>query len=180
MRFTPSSSVAGVWVIDLEPIHDHRGFFARTWCRKDFADHGLEADWAQSNLQFSPLPGTMRGLHYQRSPHEEVKLVRCTQGRAYDVSVDLRPDSPTYRGWFGVELTPESHRSVWVPAGCGHGWVSLESNTEVFYYTSHEYVPGSVGGVRFDDPAFGIEWPRPVEILPADYAEWPFLAGEAG
>lgn len=174
MRFT-RGTIDGLWVIDLEPISDHRGFFARSWCRKEFADHGLETDWEQSNLQFSPQPGTMRGLHFQRSPHQEVKLVRCTQGGAFDVAVDLRPDSPTFLGWFGIELTPNNHTSVWVPKGCAHGWLSLEADTEVFYLTSDEYVPAAVGGIRYDDPAFGVVWPRSIEIVPADYDLWPLF-----
>ena len=172
MKFTPTN-IDGLFVIDLEPIVDHRGFFARSWCRKEFADRGLEADWEQSNLQFSPHPGTMRGLHYQRFPHQEIKLARCTQGLAYDIAVDIRPDSPSYRRWFGVELTPDNHRAVWIPKGCAHGWLSLTPDTEVFYMTSHEYVPSAVGAIRYDDPAFGIELPRPVEIVPADYDQWP-------
>ena len=171
MRFT-QGPIDGLWVIDLEPFADHRGFFARAWSRKEFADRGMEADWEQSNLQFSPAPGTMRGLHFQRSPHEEAKLVRCTRGRAFDVAADLRPDSPTYLKWFGIELTPESHTSVWVPRGCAHGWLSLDPDTEVFYLTSNEYVPEAVGGIRYDDPAFGIQWPRSIDVLPSGYETW--------
>jgi dTDP-4-dehydrorhamnose 3,5-epimerase len=178
VRFQPGS-IEGLYVIDLEPAIDHRGFFARTWCRKEFADHGLEADWEQSNLQFSPSPGTMRGLHYQRFPHQEVKLVRCTRGRAFDVAVDLRPESATYLGWFGIELTPDTHTSVWVPAGCAHGWLSIDPDTEVFYYTSHEYVPAAVGGIRYDDPTFAISWPRAVEVVPGDYHQWPDYQAES-
>lgn len=172
MKFTPGL-IDGLWGIDLEPFVDHRGFFARVWCRKEFADHGMEAEWEQSNLQFSPQPGTLRGLHFQNAPHQEVKLVRCTKGLAFDVAVDLRPDSPTYLEWFGLELSPGSHTSVWLPRGCAHGWLSLEPDTEVFYLTSNEYVPEAVGGVRYDDPAFGIEWPRSIDVLPAGYETWP-------
>jgi dTDP-4-dehydrorhamnose 3,5-epimerase len=178
VRFS-QGTLDGLWVIDPEPIVDHRGFFARSWCRKEFSDHGLNADWEQSNLQFSPQLGTMRGLHYQRSPHQEAKLVRCTRGRAYDVAVDLRPDSATYRRWFGIELTPDNHTAVWVPRGCAHGWLSLDPDTEVFYMTSHEYMPAAVGGVRYDDPAFGIVWPRPIEIVPSDYDRWPLFDSES-
>ena len=177
MKFTPGT-IDGLWVIDLEPIVDHRGFFARSWCRKEFADHGMEAEWEQSNLQFSPAAGTMRGLHFQRPPHEEAKLVRCTKGRAFDAAVDLRPDSPTFRQWFGIELTPENHKSVWVPRGCAHGWLSLDPETEVFYLTSREYVPAAVGGIRYDDPTFGIVWPRPIEVVPSDYDRWPLFEVE--
>jgi dTDP-4-dehydrorhamnose 3,5-epimerase len=170
--------IEGLWIIDLEPIRDHRGFFARSWCAKEFADHGLEADWTQSNLQFSPSAGTMRGLHYQRPPYEEIKLVRCTRGAAFDVAADLRPDSPTYLQWFGVELRAENHTTVWVPKGCAHGWLSLEAETEVFYMTSTGYTPEAVGEIRFDDPLFGFEWPRPVELTPPGHDTWRFYSEE--
>jgi dTDP-4-dehydrorhamnose 3,5-epimerase len=173
MKFTPGP-IEGLWVVDVEPRFDHRGLFARSWCREEFAEHGMVADWAQSSLQVSPEPGTMRGLHYQLPPHGEDKLVRCTRGAVFDVSVDLRPASPTYRGWFGVELTAESHRSVWSPKGCAHGYLTLRPDTEAFYLTSHEYVPAAVAGIRYDDPAFAIEWPRPVEMAPPDCDTWPF------
>lgn len=166
-------TIEGLWVIDLDPVADHRGFFARAWCRDEFAEHGLAADWAQSNLQFSPHPGTMRGLHFQRPPNSEIKLVRCTRGAIFDVAADLRPDSPTYLKWFGIELRAETHSSVWVPKGCAHGYLTLDSDSEATYLTSNVYVPQSVGSLRYDDPAFGIAWPRPVEILPSDYETWP-------
>lgn len=172
MKFTPGA-IDGLWVIDIEPKVDHRGFFARSWCIEEFADHGLVAEWQQSNVQVSPQAGTMRGLHYQLPPFGEDKLVRCTRGSAFDVSVDLRPDSPTYRTWFGVELRADTHRSVWSPKGCAHGYVTLEPDTEVFYLTSHVYHPPAVAGIRYDDPGFGIEWPRPIELVPADYDSWP-------
>ena len=172
MKFTPGM-IDGFWVIELEPVVDHRGFFARSWCRDEFTDHGLTTEWAQQNLQFSPQPGTMRGLHYQRSPHAEIKLVRCTRGAVFDVAVDLRPESPTYMSWSGAELRADNHASVWVPEGCAHGYVTLEPDSEVVYLTSTEYVPEAVGGVRYDDPSFGIEWPRKIELVPDDYATWP-------
>jgi len=172
VKFTPGT-IEGLWVIDLEPVVDHRGFFARSWCRDEFADHGMVDEWAQSNLQFSPEPGTMRGLHYQAPPFEEAKLVRCTMGAVFDVSVDVRPNSPTYLSWFGVELRAESHTSVLSPKGCAHGYVTLEPNTEVFYMTSHDYVPTAVEGIRYDDPTFGIEWPRSIELVPNGYEGWP-------
>jgi dTDP-4-dehydrorhamnose 3,5-epimerase len=173
MRFRPGT-IEGLWVIEIEPVVDHRGFFARSWCRDEFADHGLVTDWAQSNLQFSPQPGTMRGLHYQRPPYEEIKLVRCTRGAIYDVAADLRPDSPSYLQWFGVELRADEHTSLWIPKGCAHGYVTLEPDTEATYLASHEYAPEAVGGIRYDDPTFGIAWPRPVQVIPADYESWPF------
>jgi dTDP-4-dehydrorhamnose 3,5-epimerase len=172
MKLT-EGTISGLFVIDIEPITDHRGFFARSWCVDEFSEFGLSADWVQSNLQFSPLAGTMRGLHYQVPPHSETKLVRCTRGSVYDVAIDLRPDSPTYLTWAGTELSAETRRSVWAPAGCAHGYVTLEPNSEVFYMTSHRYTPPAVRGVRFDDPYFAIEWPREVDLVPSDYDSWP-------
>ena len=179
MKFAPGV-IEGLWIIDLEPVVDHRGFFARSWCQTEFGDHGLKADWAQSNIQFSPESGTLRGIHYQVPPFEEIKLVRCTRGSIFDVAIDVRPDSATYLGWSGVELTADSHRSIWVPAGCAHGYVTLEPETEVFYLTSHEYVPTAVRAVRYDDLVFGISWPRPIEILPHGHETWPFYETEDG
>lgn len=176
MRFTPGS-VSGVWVIDLDPVDDHRGFFARAWCETEFGDAGLKASWRQSNIQHSPIVGTLRGIHYQREPHAEVKLVRCTSGAVFDVSIDLRPKSPTYRQWFGVELRSDSRNAVWVPEGCAHGYVTLEPGAEVFYLTSNEYVPSAVGAIRHDDPAFGVRWPVAVTLVPPGYEEWPFYDG---
>jgi dTDP-4-dehydrorhamnose 3,5-epimerase len=172
MRFTPGP-IHGLWAIELDPIVDHRGYFARTWCEDEFAEHGLTAEWPQQNLQHSPHAGTMRGLHYQIQPHAEIKLVRCTRGSVFDVAVDLRPESPTYRQWSGTELRAETHTSVWVPKGCAHGYLTLEPDSEVFYLTSHRYTPPAVRGIRYDDPAFEIAWPRPIELVPADYDTWP-------
>jgi len=173
MRFT-EGAIAGLWIVDIEPIEDHRGFFARSWCADEFGQRGLVADWSQSNLQFSPKAGTMRGLHYQLPPHAETKLVRCTQGAVFDVAVDLRPDSPTYLDWSGIELRPETLTSVWTPKGCAHGYLTLEPNTEAFYLTSNRYVPEAVRGIRYDDPIFAISWPRDVDLVPENYDNWPF------
>jgi dTDP-4-dehydrorhamnose 3,5-epimerase len=172
MRFT-EGSVAGHWIVDLDPIEDHRGFFARTWCEEEFGAHGMTAKWPQQNMQYSPRPGTMRGLHYQVPPHSEIKLVRCSRGAVYDVALDLRPHSPTYGRWSGTELSADSHRSVWVPEGCAHGYVTLKPDSEVFYLTSAAYEPESVRGVRYDDPQFAIAWPRDIELVPSDYESWP-------
>jgi dTDP-4-dehydrorhamnose 3,5-epimerase len=169
-------TIAGLMIVDLEPIEDHRGFFARSWCEKEFAEHGLVGEWVQSNIQFSPQAGTMRGLHYQLPPHTEIKLARCTKGAVFDVAVDLRPDSPTFLKWSGVGLNAEERRSVWTPAGCAHGYVTLVPESEVFYMTSHEYVPEAVRGIRYDDPTFAIEWPREISLVPADYDSWPRYA----
>lgn len=175
MKFT-EGTIAGLMVVDLEPIEDHRGFFARSWCEKEFAEHGLVGEWLQSNIQYSPQAGTMRGLHYQLPPHSEIKLARCTRGAVFDVAVDLRPDSPTFLNWSGVELNADERTSVWTPAGCAHGYVTLVPESEVFYLTSHEYVPEAVRGIRYDDPTFAIEWPREISLVPADYDSWPRYA----
>ena len=177
MKFTPGS-IEGSFIVETEPVFDHRGFFARVWCEDEFAEHGLTATWPQQNLQHSPEAGTMRGLHYQVPPHSEIKLVRCTRGRVFDVALDLRPDSPTYGSWMGNELNSETHVAVWIPRGCAHGYLTLEPDSEVFYLTSNRYVPESVRGVRYDDPVFGIEWPREIALVPADYDTWPDFTDE--
>ena len=177
MRFTPGP-IEGLWIIETEPVIDHRGYFARAWCQDEFAEHGLKASWPQQNLQHSPRAGTMRGLHYQVPPHAEIKLVRCTKGRVFDVTVDLRPDSATYGKWAGNELSDDSRIAVWVPHGCAHGYLTLAPESDVFYLTSKEYVPESVRGVRFDDPMFEIDWPRPIDLVPDGYDTWPDFSSE--
>lgn len=164
MIFTPTE-LAGAFVVDVEPRQDERGLFARTWCREEFAAHGLSDALAQCSVSFSPRPGTLRGMHYQAPPHEEVKIVRCTRGAIYDVIVDLRPASPTFRRWFGLELDADNRRMLYVPEGCAHGFVSLVADTEVDYRISQAYVAEAARGVRWNDPAFGIEWPRAVELI---------------
>jgi dTDP-4-dehydrorhamnose 3,5-epimerase len=172
MKFR-EESVAGLWSIDLEPITDHRGFFARAWCEEEFADHGLIAAWSQSNIQFSPAAGTIRGFHYQVPPHGEVKLVRCTRGSIYDVAIDLRPDSPTHLRWSASTLTAGDRKSMWIPSGCAHAYLTLEPDTEAFYMASTPYTPESVRGIRHDDPSFSIEWPIAIEHVPDGYWDWP-------
>jgi dTDP-4-dehydrorhamnose 3,5-epimerase len=146
-------------LIDVERRGDERGYLARTYCEQEFADHGLVTRFVQASTIFSPERDTLRGLHFQRSPHGEVKLVRCTRGAARVTIVDLRPDSPSYRQWLGVELSPENGRLLYVPIGFAQGYQTLVDDTEVAYQMSHEYVPGAASGVRWDDPAFAIEWP---------------------
>lgn len=158
MRFVPTE-LPGVYVIEPQPHVDERGFFARTWCRDAFAAAGLHADWVQCNVSYNRRAGTLRGMHWQAPPHEEVKLVRCTAGAAYDVVLDLRPDSPTFKRWVAVELTATNRRAVYVPAGCAHGFQTLVDDTELFYQMGARYHPESARGVRWDDPAFGIVWP---------------------
>lgn len=166
------------YVIDLERIEDERGFFARSWCRREFSEHGLSTDIAQANMSFNKRKGTLRGMHFQAPPHAEAKLVRCTRGAIYDVIVDLRSDSPTHSRWVGVELTAENRRMLYVPEGFAHGFQTLQDDTEIFYLVSEFYAPEAEGGVRWDDAAFGIEWPlgAPTEISDKDRA-WPDYEG---
>jgi dTDP-4-dehydrorhamnose 3,5-epimerase len=159
MRFHPTK-LAGAYVIEPEPREDERGLFARTYCRDEFAAHGLNTTWVQCNVSYNRLRGTLRGMHWQAEPHGEVKLVRCTRGAAFDVIADLRPDSPTYRQWVGVELTADDRRAVYIPAGVAHGFQTLTDDTELFYQMSEFYYPGLASGARWDDPALGIEWPQ--------------------
>ena len=179
MKFT-ETRLPGAFVIEIEPIEDERGFFARSWCAREFAARGLNACLAQCDISFNTRKGILRGMHYQAKPHEEAKLVRCTRGALYDVALDLRPDSPTYKSWVGVELTAENRKMLYIPEGCAHGFQTLEPETEVFYQMSACYAPGAARGVRWDDPAFGIEWPFAERILSDKDASYPlFTAQEA-
>jgi dTDP-4-dehydrorhamnose 3,5-epimerase len=158
VKFLPLE-LPGVFLIEPEPLADDRGFFARTWCSREFADHGLVTAIAQCSLSYNRRKGTLRGMHYQAPPHEEVKIVRCTAGAIYDVVIDLRPGSPTRGRWLGVELSAANRRQIYVPAGFAHGFQALVDDTEVFYQISQFYHPESARGLRYDDPAFGIRWP---------------------
>jgi dTDP-4-dehydrorhamnose 3,5-epimerase len=174
MRFT-ETPLSGAYVIDLETIEDDRGFFARAWCQREFEAQGLNARLVQCNLSFNRARGTLRGLHYQVEPHREVKLVRCIRGAIFDAIVDLRPGSPTYRRWFGVELTAENHQMLYVPEGFAHGYLTLSDTSEIFYQVSEFYASGSERGLRWDDPAFAIEWPIPIAVVsPRDQQHPPF------
>jgi dTDP-4-dehydrorhamnose 3,5-epimerase len=154
----------GAYVVELEPIGDERGWFARTFDAAAFEALGLDARVSQCNASFNARAGTLRGMHYQAEPHGEAKLVRCTRGAIFDAVVDLRPDSPAFRRWFGLELRAGGTRSLFVPAGLAHGFQTLTDDVEVHYQMSYHYVPDAARGVRWDDPAFGIDWPEP----PAD------------
>ena len=172
------TKLAGAFVVDLERREDPRGFFARSWCADEFADHGLSTQVVQANVSFNPRRATLRGMHFQRAPHAETKLVRCTQGAIYDVVIDLRPESDTYREWLGVELTQENRRALYVPEGFAHGYQTLVPDAEVFYQVSEFYTPDAEGGVRWDDPAFGIEWPEPGSAFLSDKdRSWPDFSG---
>jgi dTDP-4-dehydrorhamnose 3,5-epimerase len=153
------TSIPGVLVIEPERLEDERGFFARTFCSEEFEARGLRFEFVQCSVSFNRVPGTLRGMHYQAAPAEEAKLVRCTRGTIYDVALDLRPDSETFRSWFAVELSAGNHRMLYIPEGVAHGFQTIEPDSEVFYQISPAYVPELARGVRWDDPAFSIEWP---------------------
>jgi len=164
MIFT-ETALKGAFVIELEKNEDERGFFARTFCRKEFEAYGLNPNLVQCNISFNEKKGTLRGMHYQTAPHEETKLVSCIRGAIYDVIIDLRPDSPTYCQWFAVELSAENYKMLYVPGGFAHGFQTLEDNTVVFYQMSEFYHPECARNVRWDDPAFGIGWPLSGRIM---------------
>ncbi|MBI5686576.1 MAG: dTDP-4-dehydrorhamnose 3,5-epimerase [Verrucomicrobia bacterium] len=175
MKFT-ETELKGAWVIDLEPQKDFRGFFSRTFCQKEFSQHGLQTEYVQTNTSWNEKRGTLRGMHYQRPPHSEVKLVRCTRGAIYDVIIDLRPGSPTFCKWLGFELTADNRRTLYVPEGFGHGYQTLVPDAEVFYMVSAFYAPGAEGGVRWNDPRFAIRWPVADPVLsPKDAAHPDFV-----
>lgn len=163
----------GAYIVGLERREDHRGFFARAWCEKEFEAHGLNSNLAQANVGFSKKKGTLRGMHYQIKPYEESKLVRCTMGALVDVIIDLRPESPTNKQWVSVELTADNRRMLYVPEGFAHGYQTLADDTEVLYQTSQFYSPDHAQGVRFDDPAFRITWPLAVEVISDGDKNWP-------
>jgi dTDP-4-dehydrorhamnose 3,5-epimerase len=158
MKFTPLR-LPGAFRIELEPISDERGFFARSWCEQEFTAQGLNPHIMQCSISFNQKKGTLRGMHYQAAPHEEAKLVRCTQGAIYDVLLDLRADSPTYCRWAAEELSAENRRMLYIPEGVAHGFQTLTDNAEVFYQISEFYHGELSRGVRWNDPAFGIAWP---------------------
>jgi dTDP-4-dehydrorhamnose 3,5-epimerase len=171
-----------VVVIDVEPIEDERGFFARSWCAREFSGHGLPTSFVQENIGFNERRGTLRGIHYQASPYSEAKLVRCTAGSVWDVAVDLRQTSKTYCQWVGVELSADNRRMLFVPEGCGHGYISLGDGAEIRYLASQFYAPEAAGGARYDDPAFAIEWPIEPALVSEQDRSWPLLqaAGARG
>jgi dTDP-4-dehydrorhamnose 3,5-epimerase len=165
--------VEGGRLIELEPRRDERGHFARMWCEQELRAAGLEGAVSQVNVAFSPRAGTLRGLHFQRDPHAEVKIVRCVRGAVFDVMVDLRPQSPTFRRWFGAELHGDGLQMMYVPKGCAHGFLTLTDDSEVIYFASHPYAPAAATGLRYDDPAFGIRWPAEVKVISEADRSWP-------
>jgi dTDP-4-dehydrorhamnose 3,5-epimerase len=173
-----ATPLAGAYVIELEPIEDERGHFARSFCQNDFRAHGLDPVVAQCNVSFNRRRGTLRGLHYQAEPHAEAKLVRCTRGAVWDVIVDLRKHSPTLRQWFAAELTAANCRSLYVPDGFAHGFQTLVDDTEVLYQMSEFYHPESARGVRWDDKSLAIQWPVKAAIISPRDRMYPSLAEE--
>jgi dTDP-4-dehydrorhamnose 3,5-epimerase len=178
VKLTPTP-LAGAFVIDLETRHDERGFFARAFSASEFEQHGLNPRVVNTNISVSSRAGTMRGMHYQAEPHAEAKLVRCTRGAIHDVIIDLRPDSATYGRWVGVDLAASSYRMLYVPEGFAHGFVTLTDDVEVTYQVSEYYAPAAERGIRYDDPAFGIDWPVEVRMISEKDRAWPSFGAAA-
>jgi len=167
------TTLKDAWVIEVEPARDERGFFARTFCVDEFSAHGLETSFPQHSISVSARRGTLRGMHFQREPHGEVKLVRCVAGKIWDVIIDLRADSPTFRRWESFELAAENRCQLYVPKGFAHGFQALTDDVEVSYLISKPHVPQAADGIRYDDPAFQVEWPLPVTIISDRDRSWP-------
>lgn len=172
-----ATGLGGAFVVDIEPRRDERGFFARTFCIQEFAAHGIELSFAQTSVSFNPRSGTLRGMHYQAGPHAEDKLIRCTAGAVFDVIVDLRRESPTYRRWIGVELSAANRRAILVPKGFAHGFLSLTDDAELLYMMSVAQAPEFAHGFRWDDPAIGIAWPSAPSVMSARDAAYPAFNG---
>jgi len=164
-----ATKIEGAWLVDLQRIGDERGFFARAWCSEEFADHGINSKLRQINLSYSQKRGTLRGMHYQNDPHSEMKAVRCIKGALFDVIIDLRPESNTYKEWLGYELNEGNKSMLIVPEGCAHGFLTLQDDSEAFYLVSAGYNQESERGLRWDDPSFNIKWPfHPIEVSSKD------------
>ncbi|RJQ42903.1 MAG: dTDP-4-dehydrorhamnose 3,5-epimerase [Nitrospiraceae bacterium] len=168
----------GAFIIEPERFDDERGFFARTWCRNEFGKHGLNTSLVQCNISFNKKSGTLRGMHFQSAPHPEIKLVRCTRGAVYDVIIDLRQDSETYKQWLSVELTEDNRAMLYIPEGFAHGFLTLGDNTELFYQMSEFYHPECAGGVRWNDPAFSVQWPAEVRVISGRDRDYPDFSHE--
>lgn len=164
MIFT-ETRIKGAYIIEIEKIEDKRGFFGRSWCTNEFEEHGLNPNICQANVSFSKKKGTLRGMHYQKAPYQEVKIVQCTRGSIFDVIIDLRKNSPTYKEWIGVELTQDSYQMLYIPEDFAHGFITMEDHCVVSYLMTHLYTPGSAAGIRWNDPAFNIQWPFEPTIL---------------
>ena len=169
------ATLPGAYVLEPERMDDHRGFFARVWCKRELQEHGLKGELVQSNVGFSYRRGTLRGLHFQKSPHAEVKIVRCTRGAIFDVIVDIRPESPSYKRWFGVELNEGNGRMIYVPESFAQGYMTLADNTEINYHTSEFYNAEAAFGIRYDDPALCIQWPLVATVVSEQDRNWPLI-----
>lgn len=177
MRFVVTE-IPGVMIVELDPHRDERGFFSRTFCEEEFVKAGISMRIVQANISHNPVARTLRGIHFQHSPHEEPKLVHCIRGRLWDVAVDLRPDSPTFGRSVGLELAPEMERLLYIPPGCGHGFITLEDQTDVLYLLGTAFVPGAGRGILWNDPAFSIPWPAdPIVISERDASYPTFVSG---
>lgn len=167
------TKLQGAYIVELEKREDQRGFFARGWDGALLEQQGLNSNIRQQNIAFSRSKGTIRGLHYQRAPHQETKLVRCTRGAVFDVIVDLRPESATFRQWLGVELSMDEYKLLYVPEDFAHGFQALEDDSEIMYLVTEPYTPAAEAGIRYDDPAIGIEWPLPISMISEKDLSWP-------
>ncbi len=172
MKFL-ETPLKGAYVIEVEPIEDSRGLFARSWCKREFESHNLDSKLVQCNISFNIKKGTLRGMHYQAEPFEEAKLVRCTRGAIFDVIIDLRADSPTFKDWFAVELTDKNRKMFYIPERFAHGFQTIEDNTEVFYQMSEYYSPEHSMGIRYNDPSFSIWWPEDRQIISKKDQQYP-------
>ncbi len=168
------TELSGAFIIEADPIIDDRGFFSRVWCKKEFEEHGLDASVVQCNMSYNLNKGTLRGMHFQKSPYSETKYIRCVKGAFYDVIIDLREESKTYGKWFGIELSEQNKKALYVPKGFAHGFQTLEADTYVYYQVTEFYTPGAEGGIRWNDPEFNIIWPikEPIIITDKDNS-WP-------
>ena len=175
MIFT-QTRIPGAWIIDITPIRDARGFFAMTWLPHELSERGMNPALAQCNLAFNHKRGTLRGMHFQKAPHAQAKIIRATRGALLDVIVDLREDSPTFKGWDAVELSADNHRMLYMPEGIAHGYLTLVDDTEAYYHASAPWTPASESGVRWDDPAFGIEWPFEPTIISDRDKAWELVS----
>jgi dTDP-4-dehydrorhamnose 3,5-epimerase len=172
MIFT-KTNLEGAFVVEIQMLEDERGFFARSFCQREFQEHGLNPNVVQSNISYNKVKGTLRGMHFQAAPCQEAKLVRCTQGAVHDVIIDLRPDSPTYTQYFAINLTAKEHNALYVPEGFAHGFLTLEPETCVFYQMSEFYAPAHARGFRWNDPAFNVAWPAGIEMISERDANYP-------
>jgi dTDP-4-dehydrorhamnose 3,5-epimerase len=175
MRFHPTT-LCDAWLVQLEPIRDQRGFFARTFCAEEFASRALETSYPQHSISYTARKGSLRGMHYQRKPHSETKVVRCIKGAIWDVIIDIRPDSPTYRKWEKFELSSENGHLLYIPKGFAHGFQTLCDDVEVNYLISTPYEPKSAWGIRYDDSAFSVSWPLPIAEISDKDLHWPDFA----